>query len=275
MKALLFPLLILGSVTAYLAGLGIESAWRDLTQSSPLFPVHFLISIALHLGWITPAAKRRLPALTIVGWLVSLHFCDAGLAAAGPGSHSMSYSFLAEILSLLLALALTPRSSWGERLARWRRARAEIAIQARMGEGIFRWVVPVLRQSLVGPPIAPPGGDFRRFTAELSDAEQRLRIRLRSTILPEQIRQSMLSSASELVGRAEAAAAQTGFDLERSALAASASCREQLEEMDDITPDRKSALAAQCESLFLELIAPARNALTPSTNSVWKEERIG
>jgi hypothetical protein len=271
MMTLIVPLLIVGSVAAFLGGLGIENAWLAVIGSYPSFPFQYLISAALHAAWIIPAARRTAAGLVLTGWLASLHFCHAGLALTGSGGQAFAYSLLAESITLLLALALSPTTSWGERLARWRRARAEISMQLRMGEGLVSWLMPSVQQLLIGTAAMPSGCDYRRFSAELADAEHRLKTRLRGIILPEQVRQSILACANDLVGRAEANAARTGFELERMALAAAASCREQIEGMSSITAEQRKALADQCESLFFELIAPARQVFQPAAKANLKE----
>jgi hypothetical protein len=94
--------------------------------------------------------------------------------------------------------------------------------------------------------------------AELADDEHKLHVRLNSIALPEHLRQSILTSAITLVNQADKSAAILANDLERHALSEAAICRDQCEELHDIQPQERAALARQCETLLLDLVHSAQ-----------------
>jgi hypothetical protein len=246
---LALPLLVLSALAAYLAGLGVGAEWR-----TP-FPLEHVIAGVLHACWVLPAARRH-GLLVPLCWPCSVYFCCEGIRRLDAGASALWVALLLEAICLLLAVSLGPAEPWAERLARWRRARADILTQLRMGSGLLPWVRQCTRQLLGGVPDTPLGADYQRFAAALADAEHRLRVRLSRTVMPEQLRQAILTSASAMMARAEASAAQRAIDLEQQALAAAAACREQCERLEHLTPDQRGQLAGQCESLLLELARP-------------------
>jgi hypothetical protein len=260
MRVLVIPLVVLGGGAAFLAGIGIAQTWMPQDVGLPFICLPFMISAALHASWIFPAARRRSPYLVILAWLLSFHYCYHGLMVLANGANPFAGALVAETIILLLAQALTPGSTWGERLARWRRARSEISIQLRMGDGILSWFPPSLRRFLLGSSEIPSGTSYGRFVAELRDAEHSLRIRLSRLAIPEHLRQSILSSASDLLGQAEKSAAGQAIEMERHALVAAAACRDECENLEGLQPQEKSVLGRQCEDLFLDLVHPRHGA---------------
>jgi hypothetical protein len=246
MVTLVLPLLVLGPLAAYLGGLGLAAEWR------PVFPLEYVIAGALHACWVLPVARRHW-LLVPLCWPCSVYFCCQGIRRLDAGAPAFGAALLLEGICLLLALSLTTVEPWAERLARWRRARADILTQLRMGAGLLPWARQCARQLLTGAPDTPLGADYQRFAAALADAEHRLRVRLTHIALPEQLRQAILTSASAMMARAEASAAQRAIELEQQALAAAAACREQCERLEHLTPDQRRQLAGQCEALLLEL----------------------
>jgi hypothetical protein len=83
--------------------------------------------------------------------------------------------------------------------------------------------------------------------------------------LPEQLRQAVLTSATTLLSQAETAAMRLSIDLEQQALGAGASCRDLCDNMPNLTPDRREALATECEAIFLDLIRPCVDHAHDST----------
>jgi hypothetical protein len=245
-------------LASYVAGLGLRREWISQTGELPPWNVEQVLSAALHMAWICCAVSRRGAPVTVICWAASLYACYSGLCSLNKAEHSLAYALMLETIPLLLARALFPSPPLAERLARWRRARADISVQLRMSEGLFPWLPVSVVRFFKGPTESPAGTSYRRFLAELADAEIKLRIRLGGLGLPEHLRQTILSSASALVGQAEKSAAGLAIDLERQALNAAAACRDQCEELKDLQPQEKDALAKQCEALFLELVHPAR-----------------
>jgi len=191
-----------------------------------------------------------------VCWAMSLYACDEGLASFGKAEPSSSVAFFIEMVPLLISWALSHPVSIAERLARWRRARSEISVQLLMGDGLFHWIPGCVRQFFSGSRAMSGGSSFRRLVAELADAEHTLRMRLGGLVIPERLRQSILTSASTLVSQAERSAAALSIELEQEALNAAAACRDQCEDLENLRPQEKVVLAKQCETLFLELVHP-------------------
>jgi hypothetical protein len=257
MRALLFPLLAVGSLASYVAGLGVQAHSNGQALAVPPALLSQVVSAALHTAWMVSTGNRRTPAVAAACWLVSLWLCWQGALAVSPASPAFVGALLLEGIPLILALALSPRSTWAERLARWRRARADISAQLQMGQGVLPWARESVVRFVAGAPDRPAGADYSRFLAEMADAEHRLRIRLSRLALPEQLRQSILASAAVLLGRAETSAAHLAIELEQQALSAAAAYRDQCEQLPELTPKQRQHLAHQCESLFVELIRPA------------------
>jgi hypothetical protein len=244
---LLFPLLILGTLASYVAGLGCAARWQTR------FPLEYLIAGALHASWLLPATRRSGLALTATCWTATVWLAEKGIATLYVTGSDLVLAILLEGICLSLALAVAPPEPWPERLARWRRTRSDMLIQLRMGQGIAPWWRLCLRQFAVGAADTPVGSDYQRFAAGLADAEHRLRVRLSRVAMPEQLRQSLLANVSTIVARAETSAAQRAMELEQQALTAAAACREQCERIEDLTAPERKALAGQCEQVFLEL----------------------
>lgn len=254
--SLVVPLFVLTALASYVAGLGFRQCWTDRAGEPPVLYLEQVISGALHLGWVLCVAYRGGTFVTAVCWTSSLVACDEGLGSISGTAPSSLLALTIEGIPLLLAMSLTPSSSVAERLARWRRARSEISVQLRMGEGLVHWLPAAFRQFLKGTADMPAGSSYRRFLAEMADAEHTLRIRLNCLAIPEQLRQSILTTANSLVGQAEKSAAILAMEFERQALNAAAVCRDQCEDLENMQPDEKAALAKQCEDLFLELVHP-------------------
>jgi hypothetical protein len=248
LRILLLPLLILGTLASYVAGLGCAVYWQTR------LPLEYLISGALHASWILPATRRSGFALTATCWTATVWLAGKGIGTLYVTGSNLLLALLLEGVCLLLAVSLAPPEPWSERLARWRRARAEVAIQLRMGHGIVPWCRSCWRQFTIGAADTPVGSDYQRFAAALADAEHRLQVRLNRAAVPEQLRESILANAAAVVARSETAAAQRAIEVEQQALSAAAVCREQCERMGHLTAPERKALASQCEQVFLELI---------------------
>jgi hypothetical protein len=243
---LVFPLLVLGALASYVTGLGL-ARWH-----TP-FPLEYAIAGALHASWIVPAARRSGLLLTAVCWTASLWLADRGFATLYITDSNLPPALLLEGVCLLLAVSIAPAEPWADRLARWRRTRADIVTQLRMGQGILPWWRLCLRQFATGTADTPLGSDYQRFTAALADAEHRLRVRINRATMPEQLRQSILESVTAIVARAETSAAHRAIEIEQQAVAAAAACRDQCERLESLSTSERKALAGQCEQAFLEL----------------------
>lgn len=258
MTLLIIPLLTIAVLASYIAALGLHREWTARTGEPPLWHLEQVVSAALHLSWICCAAYRRGALVTAICWAVSVLACDSGLSAMLEVGHSVSLAIVMEGIPLLLARAILPAPALADRLARWRRMQADISIQLRMSEGYLSWIPASLVRFFKGSAETPIGSSYRRFVAELADAEHKLHIRLNSIALPENLRQSILTSAIALVNQADKSAAILANDLEMHALSAAAICRDQCEELHDIQPHERAALARQCETLLLDLVHSAQ-----------------
>jgi hypothetical protein len=251
--ALIAALLVLASPPVYLAGLGAAAGWvAHAGAPSAGLPAQFF-STALHLGWITAAIRRRAAAVMLLCFPLSVWLCRQGLSAARGAGAGWWAALCLEAIPLTLAWSFAPASSWADRLARWRRARAATNAQLHMGPGLWPWLRDSVRQLFFGIPDRAAGAGHQRFLAELADAEHRLRVGLADLALPQQLRQSVLSRASQLRAQAELASARLNFELEQQALAAAAACREECEAMSDLAPELRERWARECEILFAGL----------------------
>jgi hypothetical protein len=65
-RILIFPLLVLGALAGYVAGVGFAARWH-----SP-FPLEYVVAGALHLAWIVSATRRSGGFdLTTICWAAS------------------------------------------------------------------------------------------------------------------------------------------------------------------------------------------------------------
>jgi hypothetical protein len=247
MRLFVIPLLVLVVLSSYFAGLGIAARWQ-----AP-FPLEYVVAGALHAAWVLAITRRSSPTLAVVCWSVTVWLTRVGFAARFVASSYYAPALVLDGICLLLALAVAPAQPWAERLAHWRRARADIAAQLRMGQGIVPWLRLCLGQFATGSAYLPAGSEYQQFAARLADTEHRLRIRISRAVLPEQLRQSILENVSAIVARAEITSARYAVELEQQALIAAAVCREQCERMEGLSVPERTAMVSQCEQLFLEL----------------------
>jgi hypothetical protein len=259
---LVVPLVVFGALAAYISGLGALAWWG--TQSGAAAPAApaYLASGALHLAWIQCAASRRAPLVAWVGFFVSLSLCRRGLASLPGGSASWAGPALLEGLALLIARAVRSPLGLAERLARWRRARADIALQLRLGDGLLPWARDCGRRLLAGRADLPLAHTFQRLAAELAEIDGRLGLAVSNLAAPEQLRQFLHAGASELLAEAEQAGAALAVELERRALALAAACREQCESIPGLSAEERARAARQCEAFVLNLL-PTAGSTTP------------
>jgi hypothetical protein len=130
-RILIVPLFVLGALASYIAGLGLASRWHTT------LPLEYLIAGALHAAWLIPATRRSGPGLTAVCWTATAWLARKGIAAFYLADSELLLAVLLEGVCLLLALSIAPAEPWPERLARWRRSRADIVTQLRMGKASY------------------------------------------------------------------------------------------------------------------------------------------
>lgn len=177
----------------------------------------------------------------------------AGFVAFG-FSGGLVRATVVETIVLALALSGGERIAWADRLAHWRRARRNISTQLRMSEGLAPWLSASVRRLLTGAPDRRASAAFDRLAADLADAEHRLKVRITVLALPEDVRQSMLTSADALVSRAELATAHVSIALERQALEEAAACRDRIAQLVEVPEAERETLARECERLLLDLV---------------------
>jgi len=259
---LVVPLVVFGAFATFVSGLGAAAWWG--TQggaSAPPALVH-VASGALHLAWIHCAASRRAPLLAWAGCLLSLSMCRQGFASLPGRNASWASPALLEGLVLLIAWAFRSPLSMAERLGRWRRARADIALQLRMGDGLLPWARECGRRLIAGRADPPLCHTFERLAAELAEVDRRLGSAVSNLAAPEQLRQFLHAGASELLAEAEQAGAALAVELERRALALAATCREQCESIPGLSAEERARAARQCEAFVLNLL-PTAGSTTP------------
>jgi len=151
MAAVMFlPVVVFGALASYVSGLGAAAWWAGQAAGGPPAALAHVAGGALHLAWLHCAALRRAPLVGCAAFLVSLIPCRQGLASLLGGSSSWTGPMLLEGLPLMTALALCKPPSLAARLARWRRSRAEIALQLRMGDGLLPWARECGRRLIYG-----------------------------------------------------------------------------------------------------------------------------
>lgn len=251
----MIPLLVLAGLATWVTGVGGAAWWASLRGSAPPLAAACAAAGALHLAWISAAAARHAHLLVWPAWLTSFWLCRRGFLAFQPGESRWLSPAILEGLVLLVALALRDPEPLAARLARWRRAREEIALQLRMGEGLVPWGRDSIRRLFWGRAELPVCRAFRRLAGELADVEDRLAWKVSSLAAPEQLRQFVHSGASQLLAQAEKARAALAVELERRTLALAAACREQCETLPGLSVEERARAARQCEELLLDLVS--------------------
>lgn len=259
--AALIPCIPLAALAAWLTALGLEPLAVPLPDDVPPRLWMATIAAALHAAWILPAFLRRAPALVAVAWLVCVAAARAGFVVAG-FSTPLSAAVVLEGIVLALALSATERASWAERLARWRRARQEIATQLQMGEGLLLWTRTCVDRIVSGRAERPALAAVDRIVADLADAQHRVQSRLASLAMPEQAWEAVLASAQALTAEAEVAASRFAADIERRALCEAAACGDLVRRLPDVPEADRDRLARECEAMLIGLAHRAGRAGT-------------
>lgn len=254
MATLILPLVVLGSLAAYVAGVGGAAWWANLSGGAPPLLAACTAAGALHLAWISATVFRRAPLLVWPALLTSIWLCRRGLATFQGGEPGWWPAALLETLALLVALAMRDPEPLAQRLARWRRARDEIALQLRMADGLLPWVRESAGRLFWGRAELPVCRTFRRLAGELADLDDRLGGKVSGLAAPEQLRQLVHSAASQLLARAQEARSALAVELERRTLALAAAFREQCEALPGLTAEERSRASRQCEELLLDLM---------------------
>lgn len=257
------PLVVLTACATYITagGLDLVTASADTPRA---WLVALVLALALHMAWILGAIERTAIGLIVVCWPISVTLCARGFHIAGLTAHPLSTALLLEIILLLSALALTPRASWAERLARWRRARAAIDVQLKMSDGLLPWIRRAAGAMVAGQAATPVSMTLRRMTAELADVEHALGRHVTQMALPETIRQTLETAAHAVVAEAQTGSARLAMEVERHALAAATECRDVCERLDDLSPDDRNRVATRCEVFLVDLAGRACGSVRAS-----------
>lgn len=102
---------------------------------------------------------------------------------------------------------------------------------------------------------------FAELAAAVRDAEARLGVHLSHVVLPEQVRESLLTRARELESQAELASIETGMLLEHQALSSAVTFRDECRRLEHLTEDQRDAIARNGQAFLLECAGLAVKAL--------------
>ena len=251
---LVVSLAVFGTLAGYVAGLGALAWWETQIGAAASAAPAYVASAALHLAWIQCAVSGRAPLVVWIGFPVSLCLCHCGLASLPHGKTSWAAPALLEGLVLLMAFALRPPIGLADRLARWRRARADIALQLRMGDGLLPWAGECARRLISGRADIPVAPTFQRLAAELAEIDGHLGLAVSNLAAPESLRQFLLAGAAELLAEAERASARLAVQLERRAMALAAACRDHVESIPGLSAEERARAARQCEAFVMNLL---------------------
>lgn len=244
------PAITFALLAAMAAGSGAASVFANCAPSC------YIAAVALHAAWLRAVFLGRRALPSAICWLVSLYFCRAGLGG------SLSLALVLEGVPLVLAVSQAPETSWGDRLARWRRARSQISIQLRLADGILPWLRRAVAQCFYGRAETTVSFDYQRFLAGMATAERSVAARLSTSAMPEVLNQHVATRAAALQSHAAALAVDCVMRLEQEALSAAAECRDICDHLDAVSTERRDQIAAECESLLLELVRPTHPALS-------------
>jgi len=241
---LIAPLIVLAAVASYVGGNGLGIWWFVPN------PFQYIIAAAMHGSYVL-RSPRTSPALAALSWCTCLYWSSAGMRTFVPG-----YPLISATLLEATCLLLSKPDPWipvSERIALWRREQARIALQLQMSEGILPWARRVVRQAVCGRPETAAGYDHLRLAAILADAENRLNTRLARLVMPEHLRQTIVTNAARITSRIETSAAERAVEIDRLVLEAAAACRDECAQMEQLSANERRVLAERCEEALLEL----------------------
>jgi hypothetical protein len=110
MKALASPLLVLGTLAAWVGGWGVADVWQSHASQPAVAPLPYILSAAPHAAWMLAVGRRRATLVAVIHWPVTCWLCCRGLAAAGFEAPFL-YALTIEGAPLALAPALTERAT--------------------------------------------------------------------------------------------------------------------------------------------------------------------
>jgi len=248
-------LLSLTALAAPLAFFCAQGAVEDVEYSrrgAAVWMLALLVAAALHCVWIG-LVRRGAGTLAAAGcWLVCAVLAGTGLRAwqlPAPG-------WLAEGLLGSVACAGAGAGGFADRLARWRDARAAIAAQLEMAEGVVPWLRRCLGQAWSGMARSPIEAAHLTVQAALRQSVRAAACRAAETIQEEEARQLALTALESVGRQASLTFARAALDCERHALSAATQVRSAIAQTSLAAPVRER-LAQACEALLLSLTLPA------------------
>ena len=246
----LLALLALGIPAAWLAARGLADLWAQPTPSAGL---GLSLAAGWHVGWIAAVVRSRRLACVPIAWIVSAETSRRGLLACGFTGSAAVWAIALEATLFGAARQLAPPGApLTERLERLRRTCDDVSAQLRLAPGVIPWIRTTMRRAVWGGAASAPA--FAELAASLRDAETRLAAHFSNAVLPEQVRQSLLTRARDLGAQAELASIETSLALEHQALTAAVAFRDECARLTDLTEDERDAVARRGHAFLLGLV---------------------
>jgi hypothetical protein len=258
-------LLVLAAPAVWLGVIGAGALWPRADLAWHLF--FAALSLGWHAAWLGAVVAGRRRLWITPAWIASVEIVRRGLDASGFAATPWLWALGLEATLLGVALQWTPGVAAPERLARWRRTADDLLAQLRLGPGLLPWIASCVRIGLRGAPADTP--PLTSLAAAVQNAEARLGVRLSHGVLPEHVRQSLLTRASELNAQAELVTVEAGLGLELEALTAAAAFRDECRRLDDLTEEERDTLARTGQAFLLE------SAAVPATTGSLHSRRNG
>jgi hypothetical protein len=206
---------------------------------------------ALHVAWISLLTTGRSRFAAALFW-----FACARLAASGLHSNGATVpAWFAEVLLLCLVLAHNPRPCWADRFAAWRQARAAIATQLQMGEGLLPWLLRCVEQVWKGSPLTPIQSAHLLVQSALLQSARSLECRLLQDVEHEHFCQLALTALTDVANHAAVTFAKASIDIEQQAFAAASQLRDAAQSLP-VEESERTRLAGWCEELLFSLTLP-------------------
>ncbi len=251
-NASIASLVLLGAPAAYLGAFGLADLWPE-APAATWFTVFIPLSVGWHAAWLVAVVTSRRMTWIPPALLACAEICRRGIAATGFTGAAGLWAVLLELTLLAAAVQLSPGVPLIERVARWRRACDDLSAQLRLGPGLLPWLATSFRRALRGASTEKPV--FAAIAASVRDAEARLGVHLSHLVLPEQLRDSLLTRARDLASQAELASIEASLALEHQALSAAVAFRDECRRLDHLTEDQRDAIARSGQTFLLEYAA--------------------
>lgn len=248
-------LMAVATPAVYFGGCGLYSLWES---GGPAWWAFLLaLSCGCHAAWLSALVRGRSLAPFVPALLLSTDVCRRGLATSGFSGSAAVWAVVLETTLAALALQLAPPLRWPDRLAAWRRACEETAAQLRLARGILPCVFDSVTRLGRAHRAGATETQFADLAAAIGDMDVRLGRQVAPLVMPEHVRQSLLTRAHALATEAELASIEVSMAIEQQALTAAVAFRDECTVLEGLDDSARDALVRGGQAFLLEVAAKA------------------